>query len=111
MPELYFYDSLVHLARYPAVARAEARRILKAVAANQRKLRTWARYGRPPTARIDIAWSRPSGARPGENGKARELYDAAVKQAQEHEYLPELSVAHEAAARFYLSLGQPAYAE
>ncbi|MBK9715100.1 MAG: GAF domain-containing protein [Kouleothrix sp.] len=110
VPVLYFYDSLAHLARYPAVARAEARRILKAVAANQRKLRAWARYGPANCAHRHSLVEAELARALGENGKARELYDAAVKQAQEHEYLPELSVAHEAAARFYLSLGQPAYA-
>ena len=110
VPVLYFYDSLAQLARYPSVSRTEARRILKAVAANQRKMRTWARYG-PANCRHRYSLVEAELARVlGENGKARELYDAAVKQAQEHEYLPELSVAHEVAARFYLSLGQPAYA-
>lgn len=110
VPVLAFYDSLAQLARYPSTSGAEAGRILRAVAANQRRLRTWARYG-PANCQHRYTLVQAELARVlGDHGQARERYDAAIRQAQAQAYLPELSVAHEAAARFYLAIGQPAYA-
>jgi PAS domain S-box-containing protein len=110
LPVLCFYDSLACLARYPSAQGAEAAALLKAVAANQRKLGKWARLG-PANCLHRYTLVEAERARvAGHHARARELYDDAIRQAQDSDYLMELAVAHELAARFYLAIDQPAYA-
>ena len=43
-PLYYFYDSLARLAMYPEAPESEHKRLLRRVAANQRKMKKWAQY-------------------------------------------------------------------
>lgn len=111
VPILYFYDSLARLALYPTTSCQEAKKLLKRVVANQRKMGRWARHG-PANClhRYNLVTAEQARVL-GENGRARELYDIAIQQAQSQDYVPELAVAHEVTANFYLGIGQTAYAE
>jgi PAS domain S-box-containing protein len=110
IPVLCFYDSLACLARYPSAQGAEAAALLQTAAVNQRKLRQWARLG-PANHQHRCTLVEAEQARvAGDHAKARELYDDAIRQAQDSDYLMELAVTHELAARFYLAIDQPAYA-
>lgn len=111
LPVLIFYDSLAQLAIDPGPAGAAARKRLKRVAANQRQMRRWATHS-PANCQHRYTLVAAEAARvQGANDKARELYNAAIQQAQAHDNLPELAVAHEVAARFYLGVQQDASAE
>ncbi|MEZ4736916.1 MAG: hypothetical protein R3E79_58285 [Caldilineaceae bacterium] len=111
IPVLVFYESLARLALYPTTTGAAARQHLKVVAANQRKMGRWAKHS-PANCQHRYSLVAAEAARVrGANGRARDLYDAAIAQAGAHAYLPELAVAHEVTARFYLSNGQRDYAE
>jgi PAS domain S-box-containing protein len=111
VPVLVFYDSLARLALVPTRSGREVQQLLKIVANNQRKMRRWAKHS-PANClhRFTLVAAEEARVR-GENSKARELYDTAIRHAQTHNFLPELALAHEAAAQFYLNLEQSAYAE
>lgn len=111
LPALNFYDSLTRLAIYPDATGRTARELWRAVVANQKKLARWARYGPANCAHRHSMVAAEMARLQGENGRARELYDTTVRLAQAHDYLPELPLAHELAANFYLGIGQAAYAE
>jgi tetratricopeptide (TPR) repeat protein len=105
-PQCYFYDSLVQLARYPEVDRSEQKRLLKQVAANQKKMKKWARHA--PMNHLH-KWYLVEAERARVRGKdhqAREYYDKAIELARKHEYVNEEALANELAAKFYLARGK-----
>ena len=105
VPVLNFYDSLTRLALYPTASRAEQRRLLKQVTANQARLRRWAHYG-PANCQHKVMLVEAERARvAGGSDLARGLYEQAITQAQRQGYLPEEALAQELAGRFYVSLG------
>lgn len=111
IPIWVFYDSLARLALCSSPIDATARQHLKVVAANQRKMRRWAKHS-PANCQHRYSLVAAEEARlRGDQTHAREHYDAAIAHATTHDYLPELAVAHEVAARFYLGTGQNGYAE
>lgn len=103
IPLLVFYESLAYLAVTPPAWQ-------KRVGRNLRQLRRWAKHSPANHAhRVSLVAAEQARVA-GEHGRARELYDTAVSQALAQDYLPELPLAHELTAHFYLSLDQPAYA-
>ena len=105
VPVLNFYDSLTRLALYPTASRAEQRRLLKQVTANQARLRRWAHYG-PANCQHKVTLVDAERARvAGRSDLARDFYEQAITQAHRQGYLPEEALAQELAGRFYVSLG------
>ena len=105
VPVLNFYDSLTRLALYPTASRAEQRRLMKQVTANQARLRRWAHYG-PANCQHKVTLVEAERARvTGRNDLAQDLYVQAITQARRQGYLPEEALAQELAGRFYVGLG------
>jgi len=105
-PLFHFYDSLSRLAIFPDAPKSEQRRILKKVAANQKKMKKWAQHA--PMNHLH-KWYLVEAERARVLGKdvdAMEYYDKAIEGAKEHEYLNEEALANELAAKFYLERGR-----
>ena len=118
VPVFYFYDSLIQLALYSApvpiafsrgvteAQKNQQKSILKAVAANQKKLKKWADSG-PMNYRHKFYLVEAERYRVlGQEYQAMKCYDRAIAIAQENEYIQEVALAYELAAKFYLSIGQ-----
>jgi class 3 adenylate cyclase/GAF domain-containing protein len=105
VPVFYFYDSLIQLAVY-SEPKNQQKSILKAVAANQKKLKKWADSG-PMNYRHKFYLVEAERYRVlGQEYQAMKCYDRAIALAQENEYIQEVALAYELAAKFYLSIGQ-----
>jgi len=102
VPLFHFYDSLSHLAMFLEARKAERKRILKRVAANQKKMKKWA-YHAPANYLNKFYLVEAERYRVlSEDTKAEVLYDKAIQLAKEHGYTNEEALANELAARFYL---------
>jgi PAS domain S-box-containing protein len=111
VPFFYFYDSLARLAIYPQALAVEQRRIFKRVAANQKKMRKWARHA-PMNHQHRYALIAAEQCRVvGKSKDAAEWYAQAIALAQQHHYLHEEALAQELAGKFYLAQGQPQFAQ
>jgi class 3 adenylate cyclase len=101
-----FYESLAQLALFSEAAAPEQKRILRRVAANQKKVKKWAGHA-PMNYQHKFYLVEAERARVlGHAQAAREYYDQAISLAHENEYLNEEALAHELAANFYLAQGQ-----
>jgi len=106
VPLFHFYDSLSRLAVFSDAQPSERKRLLKKVAANQKKLQERARHS-PQSYLHKHRLVEAERARVlGHDKDAREYYDQAIALAQENEYLSEQALAFELAARFCLDRGQ-----
>ncbi len=102
----YFYDSLARLAILPDAQKSEQKRLLKKVAANQKKMKKWAHHA-PMNHLHKFYLVEAERARVlGKDEEAREDYDKAIALAHENEYLNEEALAYELAGQFYLAKKQ-----
>ena len=103
-----FYDSLARLA---LVLEGEGNEEGLEVAANQRRLKTWADHA-PANFGHKYELVEAEKARVmGDVLRAMELYDRAIRGAREAGYLQEEALAYERAAQFYLALGREEIAQ
>jgi predicted ATPase/signal transduction histidine kinase/tRNA A-37 threonylcarbamoyl transferase component Bud32 len=111
VPVFYFYDSLARLAVFSSSFKIEQKRILKKVAANQKKMKKWATYA-PMNFQHKFYLVEAERARVlGNSKEAREYYDKAITLAQQYEYINEEALANELAAKFYLEINLPNIAQ
>ncbi|MCZ6679505.1 MAG: AAA family ATPase [Candidatus Poribacteria bacterium] len=107
----HFYDSLAQLAVYPSARKPEQKRILKKVAANQKKMKKWAHHA-PMNHRHKYNLVEAERARVrGQDIEAMEYYDRAISGARQNEYIQEEALANELAAKFYLAKGKEKIAQ
>ncbi|MCP5003761.1 MAG: AAA family ATPase, partial [Planctomycetes bacterium] len=103
---LNFYYSLVLLSLYPEATRQDRRNYLKTILSNQKKMKKWAHHAPMNHLHkyylVEAELSRVK----GNDKKAMGLYDKAIAQAREDEYINNEALANEVAARFYLSRGR-----
>jgi predicted ATPase/signal transduction histidine kinase/tRNA A-37 threonylcarbamoyl transferase component Bud32 len=107
VPLFYFYDSLIRLAVYPEIQGLEEQKaIFDRIQANQEKMQKWAHHAPMNHLHkfylVEAEWQRIL----GEKLAAIEMYDRAIALAKENEYINEEALAHELAAKFYLSWGK-----
>ncbi|KYC36901.1 serine/threonine protein kinase [Scytonema hofmannii PCC 7110] len=102
----HFYDSLIHLAVYGERLESEQQGILARVQANQEKMLKWAHHA--PMNHLHKFYLVEAERHRVLNQKleAIEMYDRAIALAKENEYINEEALAHELAAKFYLSWGK-----
>ena len=110
IPIFYFYSSLSMLANYSNVAASEQKNFLKKVAKNQKKMKNWANHA-PMNFLHKFYLVEAELARVLNSDKAREFYEQAIALAQENEFLNEEALAHELAAKFYLTKGLNKFAK
>jgi PAS domain S-box-containing protein len=100
--EARFFYSLVLLAAYPSLKRADQKRALQTVTSYQKMIRKGAEYA--PMNYLH-KWYLVEAERErvlGKELKAMELYDQAIAGARKNEYLQDEAVANELAAKYYL---------
>jgi class 3 adenylate cyclase len=111
VPLSHFYNSLVHLAIYSDASKSEQKQILKKVESNQKKIKKWASSA-PMTHLHKFYLVEAERHRVlGHKDKATDCYERAIELAKEHEYINDEALAHELAAKFYLSLGKAKIAQ
>lgn len=111
VPVLNFYDSLVRLAVYADRSESEQKAILDRVQANQEKMQKWADYAPMNHLHKFYLVEAERHRVLGEKIEAIEMYDKAIALAKENEYINEEAIAHELAAKFYLSWRKEAIAQ
>ncbi|MDZ8092719.1 MAG: ATP-binding protein, partial [Nostoc sp. DedQUE05] len=111
VPVLNFYDSLVRLAVYADRSESEQKAILDRVQANQEKIQKWADYAPMNHLHKFYLVEAERHRVLGEKIEAIEMYDKAIALAKENEYINEEAIAHELAAKFYLSWRKEAIAQ
>ena len=99
-----FYYSLALLAQYPSTKKHKRKQFMEKVSSNQKLMKEWA-YHCPANYQHKYELIEAEKARIlGQNWKAAELYDRALKGAREQGFIHEEALAYERAAEFYLSL-------
>lgn len=102
----YFYDSLARLAGWNKVSKTEKKLFLSKVKANHKKMKRWADYAPINNLHKFYLVEAELYRVLGNNIQAAEYYDRALTLAKENEYLPEVALASELAANFYLAWGK-----
>ncbi|MCC5645599.1 AAA family ATPase [Nostoc sp. CHAB 5824] len=110
VPLFYFYDSLVRLAVYSDTPQSDQQGILERVQSNQEKMLKWAHHAPMNHLHKFYLVEAERHRVLGEKIEAIEMYDQAIALAKENEYINEEALAHELAAKFYLSWGKEAIA-
>ncbi|MEG4516465.1 MULTISPECIES: ATP-binding sensor histidine kinase [unclassified Microcoleus] len=111
IPIFHFYDSLVRLAVYSDTPQSEQQIILERVQANQEKMQKWAHHGPMNYLHKFYLVEAERYRVLGEKLEAIEMYEKAIALAKENEYINEEALAHELAAKFYLSWGKETIAQ
>jgi predicted ATPase/signal transduction histidine kinase/tRNA A-37 threonylcarbamoyl transferase component Bud32 len=111
VPPFHFYDSLVRLAVFADASESERERILEKVAANQAKMELWAHHAPMNYLhKLYLIEAERHRVRT-EYIQAMDYYDKAIAVAKENEYIQEEALAHELAAKFYLTWGKEIIAQ
>ncbi|MEG4109044.1 serine/threonine-protein kinase PknK, partial [Microcoleus sp. S13_C5] len=111
VPIFHFYDSLVRLVVYSDTPQSEQQSILDRVQANQEKMQKWAHHAPMNHLHKFYLVEAERYRVLGQKLEAMEMYDKAIALAKENEYINEEALAHELAAKFYLSLGKETIAQ
>ncbi|WP_445634704.1 trifunctional serine/threonine-protein kinase/ATP-binding protein/sensor histidine kinase [Nostoc sp. DSM 114161] len=111
IPIFHFYDSLARLAVYPDSQNLEQNAILDRVQANQEKMQKLAHHAPMNYLHKFYLVEAERHRVLGEKLEAIEMYDKAIALAKENEYINEEALAHELAAKFYLSWGKQSIAQ
>ncbi|MEP6516586.1 AAA family ATPase [Microcoleus vaginatus] len=102
----YFYESLAQLSFYSNASFEEQKHCLKTVTANQKNMKKWA-YHAPMNHSHKFNLVEAERYRViGKDARAIDCYDRAIALAKENEYIHEVALAYELAAKFYLSRGK-----
>ncbi|WP_392534047.1 AAA family ATPase [Nostoc sp. C117] len=102
----YFYDSLVQLSVYIGSPESRQQEILDRVQANQDKIQKWAHHAPMNYLHKFYLVEAERHRVLNQNVEAMEDYDKAIALAKENGYINEEAIAHELAAKFYLSWGK-----
>ncbi|MEB3278417.1 MAG: AAA family ATPase [Lyngbya sp.] len=106
VPYFYFYDSLTRLAVYSQVPKSEQKYHLKKVKLNQKKIKKWAHHAPMNHLHKYILVEAEKYRVLGEDILAMNSYEQAIILAKQHEYINEVALAYELAAKFYVSQGK-----
>lgn len=102
----YFYNSLIMLSRFDhCQSLFRKKEILNKVAANQRKMKKWAKHAGSNFLHKFYLVKAEQAKVLGKVIKAISFYEKAIKLAADNGYIQEEALANELAAKFYLYLG------
>ncbi len=101
-PAFIFYDSLNKLALVDKTKKMNARRLIKKVNGNQKKMKIWSDHA-PMNYLHKYHLVEAEKARILNSNSAIEYYSKAIEGARENEYIQEEALANELAAKFYYS--------
>lgn len=111
VPIFHFYAALTHLALFPTHSEIEQADILASVEIHQTTLHQWAQNA--PMNHLH-KWYLVEAERQrvlGNKADALEMYDRAIRLAQENQFINEEALANELAAQFYLEWGKEKVAQ
>ncbi len=106
MTEHNFYYSLSLTAIYPTVSSSEKDEIRKTLNSNQEKMKHWADNCPDNFLHKYLLVAAEIAGVSNNHLKAINLYDEAIEAAQASEYIQNLALANELAAKFYLTMGK-----
>ncbi|NEQ39938.1 MAG: AAA family ATPase [Okeania sp. SIO3I5] len=107
----YFYGSLIRLALYNEGSETEQQKWLEEVASNQEQMKIWAHHA-PVNFLHKFHLVEAEKHRVFHNYiEAIELYEQAIASATENEYIQEVALANELAAKFYLEWNKQTIAQ
>ncbi|NEP12635.1 MAG: GAF domain-containing protein, partial [Symploca sp. SIO2C1] len=102
VPLFYFYEALSWLALYPNLEEAERKAAIVRISSHQDKIAKWANFA-PMNYAHKLHLIQAEKYRVfGEKIKAIELYDVAIAEAKDNQYIQEEALANELTAQFYL---------
>jgi signal transduction histidine kinase/DNA-binding NarL/FixJ family response regulator len=107
----HFYGSLVRLALYADAQESEQQEILECVQNNQEKMQKWAHHAPMNYLHKFYLVEAERHRVLNQNIEAMENYDKAIALAKENQYINEEALAHNLAAKFYLSWGKQTIAQ
>ncbi|MBE9039783.1 AAA family ATPase [Oscillatoriales cyanobacterium LEGE 11467] len=111
VPLFYFYDSLIALVNVKDLTGDRREKAIDKVKSNQEKMQNWANYAPMNFQhKYDLVEAEKSRVL-GNKLEAIELYDLAIVGARINEYLQEVALANELAAKFYLDWGKEQIAQ
>lgn len=106
IPLYRFYYSLAYLGSYSTLSKKEQKRALKQVAANQKKMKKWAKHA-PMNFKHKYLLVEAERFRVLKKyDQARAYYDEAIDQALKNQYIQEAGLIQELTARFYETQGK-----
>jgi predicted ATPase/signal transduction histidine kinase len=111
VPAFHFYAALTHLALFPTQPEIEQAETLTQIETNQTTLQQWAQNA--PMNHLH-KWYLVEAEKQrvlGNKGEAIEMYDRAIRLAQDHKFINEEALANELAAKFYLEWGKEKVAQ
>lgn len=111
VPIFHFYNSLSRLAVYPDATTSEQTDILLKVATSQEKMQKWAHHAPMNHLHKFYLVQAEQYRVLGSYLEAMDSYDKAIAGAKENEYINEEALAHELAAKFYLTWGKETIAQ
>ncbi|MBW4599638.1 MAG: AAA family ATPase [Calothrix sp. FI2-JRJ7] len=106
VPLFHFYDSLAQLAIYSSLPQLQQQDLLNRVVNNQEKMQKWAHYAPMNHLHKFYLVEAERHRVLDEKVEAVEMYDRAIALAKDNDYINEKALAHELAAKFYLSWGR-----
>ena len=98
----YFFDSLSRLADFLSQSGKVRKKILRKVAANQKKMKKWADYAPMNHLHRWILVEAERARIAGDGNKAIKYYDRAISLAGTHNYLQDEAMANELAGRYWI---------
>ncbi|MCL1470952.1 ATP-binding sensor histidine kinase [Argonema antarcticum] len=111
VPVFHFYDSLARLGLYASAEKSEQQALIEQVIANQEKMQKWAHYAPMNHLQKFYLVEAERHRVLGQYVEALEMYDRAIAEAKQNEYINEEALANELAAKFYLSWGKDKIAQ
>ncbi|WP_028584505.1 trifunctional serine/threonine-protein kinase/ATP-binding protein/sensor histidine kinase [Desulfogranum mediterraneum] len=105
LPQLYFFSSLTKIQLLAKDHRRSARPLKRKIQANQKKLSTWARHAPCNFLHLFELVQAERYRLAGEDSLATELYEQAIANARQHDFIHYEALAYELAASFYLDKG------
>jgi PAS domain S-box-containing protein len=106
IPVFYCYDSLTRLAAYAECSPEEQRTIRSRVRSNQKRLRRWARHAPDNYLHKYLLVEAERARIRGQENQAAALYQQAIAQARENDFLQEVALGYELLAQHELAMGR-----
>jgi len=108
---LYFYGSLIRVALYNEASEEQQQQWSEEVASNQKQMEIWAHHAPMNFLHKFHLVEAEKNRVLGNYIEAIELYEQAIAGAQENEYIQEVALANELAAKFYLEWNKETIAQ
>ncbi|MEG4960165.1 MULTISPECIES: ATP-binding sensor histidine kinase [unclassified Microcoleus] len=106
-----FYRSLILTALYPAVSESEQKDYWQELEANQKQIKIWADNCSENFAHKFWLVAAEMARISGRDLEAMDLYDRAIADAREHDFIQNEALAAELAAKFWLAKGKEEFAQ